>query len=212
MGKCNCRQTELKKGKANYAGEGEIMGHLKIEGLEAEMLPILVKTFPRAFFPSGRSCRPLRVGIFEDLNAVLPSEIDRTRLKLYLGLYTGQPSYLRELKLGAIRIGLNGCAAGRVSPKEAASAAVRLQKLDCLKNGQPVAKASGSCPASAPQISPAPLTAMPHGGAINPLRTPLRTGLAEALPRKKDAQPGPQRVIVVVKRRKVRLESLHHRF
>ncbi|MGA7323777.1 MAG: ProQ/FINO family protein [Rhodomicrobium sp.] len=179
------------------------MAPLKMEGLEAEMLPILVKTFPRAFFPSGRSCQPLRVGIFEELNAVIPSEIDRTRLKLYLGLYTGQPRYLRELKLGAIRIGLNGCAAGRVSPKEAASAAARLQKLDCLENGLPVAKARASCPASAPQISPARLIAMPHGGAINPLRTPLRPGLAEALPRKKGAQPAQQRVIVVVKRRKV---------
>ncbi|MGO9486394.1 MAG: ProQ/FINO family protein [Rhodomicrobium sp.] len=186
------------------------MAHLKMEGLEAEMLPILIKTFPRAFFPAGQSCRPLRAGIFEDLNAVLSSEIDRTRLKLYLGLYTGRPGYLRELKPGAIRIGLNGCAAGRVSPKEAASAAARLQKLDCLENGSPVAKSSASCPASAPQISPAPLTAMLRG-AIDPLGTPLRTALAEALPRKKGAQPGQQRVIVVVKRRKVHLESAHHR-
>ncbi len=188
------------------------MVHLEMEGLEAEMMPILVKTFPRAFFPSGRGCQPLRIGIFEDLNTVLPPAIDRARLKLYLGLYTGQPSYLRELKPGAIRIGLNGRGAGRVSPKEAASAEARLQKLHGLESGLPAAKASASCPASAPQISPAPLTATPHGGAINPLKTPFRTGFAEALPRKKGAQQGQQKVIVVVKRRKVPLESPHHRF
>src|SRR5271166_934374 len=106
------------------------MAHLNMQQLEAEMLPILVKTFPRVFFPSGRACRPLRVGIFEDLDAALPAEIDRARLKAFLGLYTGQPRYLRELKPGVVRIGLNGRTAGRVSLKEAASAAARLKKLN----------------------------------------------------------------------------------
>ena len=188
------------------------MAHLKMQGLEAEMLPVFVKSFPRAFFPSGLGCRPLRIGIFEDLDAALPLEIDRARLKAYLGLYTGQPGYLRELKPGAIRIGLNGRAAGRVSPKEAASAAARLQKLHGLENAPPAGKGSPSCPASAPQISPAPLTPAPHGDAINPLRTPFRTGLAGGLPGKKGAETGQQKVIVVVKRRKVPLESPHPRF
>ena len=188
------------------------MAHLKMQGLEAEMLPVFVKSFPRAFFPSGLGCRPLRIGIFEDLDAALPLEIDRARLKAYLGLYTGQPGYLRELKPGAIRIGLNGRVAGRVSPKEAASAAARLQKLHGLENAPPAGIGSPSCPASALQISRAPLTATPRADAIDPPRTPLRTDLAEALTRKKGAQPGQQKVIVVVKRRKVPLESPHHRF
>ncbi|MGO9982999.1 MAG: ProQ/FINO family protein [Rhodomicrobium sp.] len=175
------------------------------------MLPILVKTFPRAFFPFGRSCQPLRAGIFEDLDAVLPPEIDRAKLKFYLGLYTGQPSYLRELKPGAIRIGLNGGAAGRVGPKEAASAEARLQKLHDLENGLAATNPSGSCPASAPQISPASLTATPHGGASNPLTAPFRNGPAKVLPRTKGAQQGQQRVIVVVKRRKVPLKSVPQR-
>ncbi len=184
------------------AGEEEAMSHLKIEGLEAEMLPILVKSFPRAFFPSGRSCRPLRVGIFDDLTAALPPEIDRARLKLYLGLYTAQPRYLCELKPGAIRIGLNGCAAGRVSTKQAESAAARLQKLRSLEVGPASAEAGSSSPASAAQTSPASLMRTPHSGAINQLRTPFRTDLTEGLPRKKGAQPAQQRVIVVVKRRR----------
>jgi hypothetical protein len=187
------------------------MAHLKMEGLEAGILPVLVKCFPRAFFPSGRVCRPLRIGIFEDLNAVLPLEIDRAELKACLGLYTGQPGYLRELKPGAIRVGLNGRATGRVSPKEAASAAARLQKLHGLEKAPPAADASPCCSASAPQISPAPPAATPHGGAINPLGTPFRTGLGEALPGKKGAQTGQQKIIVVVKRRKVALESPQHR-
>jgi ProQ/FINO family len=190
-------------------GEREVGSHLKIEGLEAEILPILVKTFPRAFFPAGPRRRPLRVGIFDDLNAALPPEIDRARLKLFLGLYTSQPSYLRELKPGAIRIGLNGCTAGRVSPKESASAAARLQKLHGLENGPALAEASASCPASAALIPPGSLTVTPHADAIDPPRTPFRVDLAEGLPGKKGAQPA-QRVIVVVKKRKVPLEGSHH--
>jgi sRNA-binding protein len=176
------------------------------------MLHILVKTFPSAFIPSGRSCRPLRVGIFEDLDPVLPPEIDRARLKLCLGLYTGQPSYLRELKPGAIRIGLHGRPAGRVSPKEAASAAARLQKLQSPENGLPAATATASASyrTSAPQISPTPLTARLQ--TINPRRTPVHTELAVTPLLKKGAQPGQRRVIVVVKRRKMPLESPHHRF
>ncbi len=105
------------------------MADLNTEGLEAEMLPVLVKTFPNAFFTLGRRSRPLRVGILHELDAALPPEINRARLKLYLGIYTRQPGYLRELTPGAVRIGLNGSPAGRVSAKEAASAAARLQKL-----------------------------------------------------------------------------------
>jgi sRNA-binding protein len=117
------------------------MAHLKMEGLEAGILPVLVKCFPRAFFPSGRVCRPLRIGIFEDLNAVLPLEIDRAELKACLGLYTGQPGYLRELKPGAIRIGLNGRATGRVSPREPrvpqpACKSFTALKMHCLLRSQ----------------------------------------------------------------------------
>jgi hypothetical protein len=181
-----------------------------LKRLEAELLPILVKTFPRAFFPSGRGCRPLRVGIFEDLDAVLPANIDRARLKASLGIYTGQPSYLRELKTDAIRIGLNGRAAGRVSPQEASSAAERLQKLD--ETGLSAAKASPSCPASAPQILPALLMATPNNGAIIPQRMPFRPGLTDTLSRKMGAPTGQPKVVVVVKKRRVPLESQHHNF
>ncbi len=58
----------------------EIMADLNTDGLEAEMLRVLVKTFPNAFFTPGRRSRPLRVGIFHELDAALPPEINRPRL------------------------------------------------------------------------------------------------------------------------------------
>lgn len=162
-------------------------------GLEDEMLPVLVRAFPKAFFPRGQNCMPLRVGIFEALDAALPPEIDRSRLKLYLGIYTKQPRYLRELIKGATRIDLNGKPAGRVSAKEAASAAARLQKLQGLKLGQPMPKAAGAL--SPPSAAPAP-------PAVNrPRRQDLADLTAPAWSR--DAvQAKPQKVVVVVKKRK----------
>ena len=122
--------------------------------LEDEMLPILVKAFPKAFFPRGRSCLPLRIGIFEALDAALSPEIDRSRLKLFLGIYTKQPRYLRELIKGAVRIDLNGSPAGRVSAKQAMSAAARLQKAQDPKFGPPMAKLAMPSQTSAPAMPP----------------------------------------------------------
>ncbi len=180
----------------------EIMADLNTHGLEAEMLPVLVKTFPNAFFTPDRRSRPLRVGIFHELDAALPPEIIRARLKLYLGIYTRQPSYLRELTPGAVRIGLNGSPAGRVSAKEAASAAAHLQTLRGL--GPHVLKAAAaSCPASARSIpsAPRPVPA-PPAVAAEPPRASNLAGLAEVLRRKKAAEAEPQKLGVVLKRRR----------
>jgi ProP effector len=160
-------------------------------GLEDEMLPILAKAFPTAFFPRGRGCKPLRVGLFEALDATLPPEIDRPRLRLYLAIYTKQPRYLRELTPGAVRIGLNGRPAGRVSAKEAASASARLQPQSA-KFGRPLSKTPGArSPASVPVLPSAPQEA-------------FRLDLSdpEAARRTKAAQAKAQKVIVVVKKRK----------
>jgi sRNA-binding protein len=188
------------------------MVDLNTEGLEAEMLPVLVKTFPNAFFTPGRRSRLLRVGIFHELDAALPPEINRARLKLYLGIYTRQPSYLRELTPGVVRIGLNGSSTGRVSAKEAASAAARLQKLRVPSLGPHVLKAAAaSCPASACSMSsaPQPVTA-PPAGAAKPPRASNLAGLAEVLRRKKAAEAEPQKLGVVLKRRKASWRGAPH--
>jgi sRNA-binding protein len=153
--------------------------------LEDEMLPILVKAFPKAFFPQGRNCLPLRLGIFEALDAALPPGIDRSRLKLYLGIYTKQPRYLRELIQGAVRIDLNGSPTGRVSAKQATSAAGRLRKAQGKKFGPPMAKPAVPAQASAPAITPDQRSVeLPRRGV-------------------------PQKLIVVLKKRKVSSSNAH---
>ncbi len=210
MGFAKSEPDEIHSGELS---EGEdIMASLGAGGLEAEMLPVLVKTFPKAFFAHGRNRRPLRVGIFEELNAALPPEIDRQRLRLYLGIYTRQPSYLRELTPGAIRIDLSGYPAGGVSAKEAASAATRLQKLHDPDIGpQGLKAAEASCPESACSIMPAPPPATTSpAAAVRPRRASNFAQIAEALRQKKAPEAEPQKVIVVLKKNKVSWRAMSH--
>jgi ProP effector len=95
---------------------------MSFKEIEDEILPVLVLQFPRAFFPRGKSCRPLRIGIGDELEAALPDGIDRKKLRNYLGFYTKLTRYLRELTPGATRIDLNGAPAGTVSEEEALNA------------------------------------------------------------------------------------------
>jgi sRNA-binding protein len=158
-------------------------------GLEDEMLLLLVNTFPKAFFPLGRNCRPLRVGLFDELDAGLPPEIDRIRLRLFLSIYTRQPRYLQALVPGAARIDLNGNPAGRVSANEAASAKRRLQKPAAVELAPHIAKTMGGCLASSRAIPPVPQPAN-------------RAGLAEVRAGNKGPQRKQPKLIVVLKKRR----------
>jgi sRNA-binding protein len=176
------------------------MTEASLQGLEAGMLPVLVTAFPKSFFPMGRSCRPLRVGIFDDLVGVLPPEIDRLKLRLYLGIYTRQARYLRELTAGAARIDLNGGPAGSVSAKEAASAAARLHELHCPSGTQSLAPAR-SRSATTRQIT-LPAAAAPRPNGLRPAAAPLMSDPRQVPSNKSTAQTGPQKVIVVLKRKR----------
>jgi sRNA-binding protein len=84
-----------------------MIGHPNGE-LENELLPVLVNLFRRAFFARGKTCRPLRIGIHDDLDAALPPEIDRAKLRKYLAYYTTGSRYLREIQPGVVRVDLHG--------------------------------------------------------------------------------------------------------
>jgi sRNA-binding protein len=90
---------------------------------------------------------------------------------------------LRELTPGAARFDLNGRPAGSVSAKEAASAAARLQKPQGARFG---------LPGHVPQ-------------AVKLTRRLAFADPAEAARRKNAVEAKPQKVIVVLKKRKVSL-------
>jgi ProP effector len=175
-----------------------MIGHPN-EQLEAELLPVLVKLFPRAFFARGKSCRPLRVGIFDDLDAALPPEIDRAKLRRYLNYYTTGSRYLREVQSGVVRVDLHGMPAGYVSEAEAAHAKERWDRIYAAvkavfdgpkpeTSAEKVVQAlmATSEPPPIPQEIPAAEPAPAQ--ALTEPRNPHTANLAELLARKKAAQ------------------------
>ncbi len=94
--------------------------------IEAEILPVLVRELPLAFKPRGQTVRPLRIGMLHDLEAVLPPEVDRKKLRWCIAYYCGSSRYLREIKAGVARVGLRGEVAGYISAADEASALRRL--------------------------------------------------------------------------------------
>ena len=86
-------------------------------------IELLCERFPQAFFQFERRRVPLKIGIREDILAVLGDAIDRPLLGLALRFYTGNLSYRRAQKAGIPRIDLDGNACGTVSEADAASAA-----------------------------------------------------------------------------------------
>jgi ProP effector len=84
----------------------------------AAVIQLLAEKFP-AFSVYEKNRRPLKVGISKDLEielngAVLPSELHRA-----LACYVSNAEYLRQCKVGADRIGIDGKKIGEVTPEEA---------------------------------------------------------------------------------------------
>ncbi|WP_432698638.1 ProQ/FINO family protein [Marinobacterium sp. YM272] len=88
-------------------------------------LQMLFDTYPEVF--SRENVRPLKIGIQEDL--IADEKLARNRIKRALASYVRNPHYLRSLKAGADRIGLDGAAAGTVTEDEAAHAQEKLNQM-----------------------------------------------------------------------------------
>jgi sRNA-binding protein len=70
----------------------------------------LAELFPKCFFVLGYQRRPLKIGLFEDLRPLV--SLTEDDLKAALRRYTAADGYLVACNEGAIRIDLNGDAAG----------------------------------------------------------------------------------------------------
>jgi sRNA-binding protein len=78
-------------------------------------IELLCERFPRTFFQYERRRVPLKVGISDDVAAVLGDAIDRGLLGAALGFYTHNLFYRKAQKAGVPRIDLDGNPAGSVS-------------------------------------------------------------------------------------------------
>ncbi|CAJ0991895.1 RNA chaperone ProQ [Pantoea sp. Nvir] len=74
-----------------------------------EVIAFLAEYFPNCFSVEGEA-RPLKIGIFQDLIERVAGKIgvSRTQLRSALRLYTSSWRYLYSIKIGAVRVDLDG--------------------------------------------------------------------------------------------------------
>ena len=79
---------------------------------------LLAEAFPKCFVVYEARRRPLKVGIHNDIMAALDGAVTAAELSRALGKYTNNKVYRTRLRVGAMRIDLNGEAAGTVAADE----------------------------------------------------------------------------------------------
>jgi sRNA-binding protein len=87
----------------------------------AAVLELLCETFPAFSLYEARR-RPLKIGVHNDIMAALEGAITPRELGIALRFYTSNIGYLRAMRTGAERVGLDGNPAGVVTAEEAANA------------------------------------------------------------------------------------------
>jgi sRNA-binding protein len=94
----------------------------------AAVLQLLAERWPAAFSILERKRRPLAIGIHHAILAALDGVVTPAELSTALGCYVGNPRYLKRLRKGAVRFGLDGAAVGAVTPEQALHAQFALQE------------------------------------------------------------------------------------
>jgi ProP effector len=89
-------------------------------------IALLAEKYPRAVFMLEARRRPLKIGIDTDLIAQLDGALKPNELHNALRVYTSAAGYLARMHSGAVRIDLNGEAAGTVTVEAARKAAEQL--------------------------------------------------------------------------------------
>jgi ProP effector len=97
------------------------------------VLVLLAEIWPQCFFLHQIRRRPLKIGILGDAIAALDGAVSPLAVKQAIGSYCINKVYRNRVVAGAVRIGLDGEAAGIVTEKEAAhTAEVTRRRLDKL--------------------------------------------------------------------------------
>jgi sRNA-binding protein len=77
-------------------------------------------------FPCRGIRPPLKVGVLRDISKDLPEGVSRTRVRLFLSMWTASTAYLIGVSKGRPRVCLEGLPAGEVDASHVAEAAARL--------------------------------------------------------------------------------------
>ena len=126
-----------------------------------EVIAFLAERFPQCFSAEGEA-RPLKIGIFQDLVARVEGEmsLSKTQLRSALRLYTSSWRYLYGIKVGAIRVDLDGNPCGELDEQhveharkqlEEAKARVQAQRAEQQAKKREAALANGETVADKPR-------------------------------------------------------------
>jgi ProP effector len=109
-------------------------------------IALLAETWPQTFVVYEVRRKPLKLGIHNDIMAALDGAMTLQELRTGLSYYTNNVGYLRASHEGAVRIDLNGNAAGTVSADEAQRAVDRLVIYNKLRQQRKAIKVTTSVP------------------------------------------------------------------
>ena len=102
-----------------------------------EVIAFLAERFPQCFSAEGEA-RPLKIGIFQDLVARVEGEmrLSKTQLRSALRLYTSSWRYLYGIKVGAIRVDLDGNPCGELNERHVEHASKQLEEAKARVQAQ----------------------------------------------------------------------------
>jgi sRNA-binding protein len=83
-----------------------------------QTIQLFEERWPACFSVSERRRRPLKVGIHVEVIAALAGQVSEADVRAALALYVKNARYLKKLKTGKPRVGLDGLPAGTVTKGE----------------------------------------------------------------------------------------------
>lgn len=110
------------------AEQQEVQTEIQKFANSKEIIAFLAQKFPKCFILEGE-CRPLKIGLFQDLAEALKDEprVSKTQLRHALRQYTANWRYLHASKVGAVRVDLEGNDAGVLTQEHIDHASQQLQ-------------------------------------------------------------------------------------
>jgi ProP effector len=112
----------------------------------------LVAAFPATFTLDADQVRPLKNGVREELYDAA-AHISHRRISAALARYCRSPPYLKAVKEGVARIGLDGQPAGQVTETEAEAARKQLAALGKRNKAAKEKEKAAAKPAAPPAAS-----------------------------------------------------------
>jgi sRNA-binding protein len=101
----------------DYARSGEPIPRQEESKLPVEVITLFEHRWPACFSVYAKRRRPIAVNIHEHIIAALAGTVSEGDVRRALRVYTKNVSYLKKLKAGKERIGLDGLPNGKVTER-----------------------------------------------------------------------------------------------